>query len=156
MVDRMDDDPRKPPAQANPTGRALPTHGRFQGATTAQRSAFATVEGPIDAGSIVTQRFERNSEGRFERQIAGALLLATNAIVERGRGGDTIRVDVGRFDALWARYDDGDYGTGDAARACYEIDVAGVPTPVLLVDLDREQNPGLTRPTHGPQRIVPA
>jgi hypothetical protein len=152
----MDADSTKPPAQLNPTGRALPTHGRHQGSTVAARSAFATVEGPIEAGSLVTQRFERNSEGRFERQIAGALLLATNAIVERGRGGDTVRVDVGRFDALWARYDDGDYGTGDAARACYEIDVDGVPMPVLLLDLDREQNPGAERPTHGPQRIVPA
>ena len=65
---------------------------------------------------MVTQRFERNAEGRFERQIAGSLLLATDAIVERGRGGDTMRVDVGRFDELWARYDDGDYGTGDATR----------------------------------------
>ena len=25
-----------------------------------------------------------------------------------------MRVDVGRFDALWARYDAGDFGTGDA------------------------------------------
>ena len=105
---------------------------------------------------MVTQRFERNAEGRFERQIAGSLLLATDAIVERGRGGDTMRVDVGRFDELWARYDAGDYGTGDAAAARYELDIKGEPTPVLLVDLDRESNPDLTRPTHGPQRIVPA
>ena len=152
----VDFDADKPPAQANPTGRSLPTHGRHQGSTSTARSAFATVEGQIEAGSLVTQRFERNSEGRFERQIAGELLLATDAIVERGRGGDTIRVDVGQFDALWARYDGGDYGTGDAAQARYELAVAGEPLPVLLVDVDREQNPGLSRPTHGPQRIVRA
>ena len=155
-MDRVDFDADKPPAQANPTGRSLPTHGRHQGSTSTARSAFATVEGPIEAGSLVTQRFERNSEGRFERQIAGELLLATDAIVERGRGGDTIRVDVGQFDALWARYDGGDYGAGDATQARYELTVAGEPLPVLLVDVDREQNPGLSRPTHGPQRIVPA
>ena len=56
----------------------------------------------------------------------------------------------------WARYDAGDFGTGDATTARYEIDVQGEPTPVLLVDVDRESNPDLTRPTHGPQRIVPA
>ena len=50
----------------------------------------------------------------------------------------------------------GDFGTGDATTARYEIDVKGEPTPVLLVDVDRESNPELTRPTHGPQRIVPA
>jgi hypothetical protein len=152
----MDFEPDRPPAQTNPTGRSLPTHGRHGRSTSAARSAFATVEGPIVAGSLVTQRFERNSEGRFERQIAGELLLAANAIVERGRGGDTIRVDVGRFDALWARYDSGDYGEGDAARARYELDVEGGRLPVLLVDVDREQDPDMSRPTHGPQRIVPA
>jgi len=151
----MDSDANKPPAQANPTGRSLPTHGRHQGATTTARSAFATVEGPIESGSLVTQRFERNSEGRFERQIAGELLLVTNAIVERGRGGDTIRVDVGQFDELWARYDSGDFGDGDAARACYELAVGDVQMPILLVDVDREKNPEMSRPTHGPQRIVP-
>jgi len=152
----MDFDADKPPAQANPTGRSLPTHGRHEGSTTAARSAFATVEGPIENGSLVTQRFERNSEGRFERQIAGELLLRTDAIVERGRGGDTVRVDVAQFDALWARYDSGDFGDGDAARALYEIDIAGQPAPVALLDVDREQNPDRSRPTHGPQRIVPA
>lgn len=152
----MDLDASRPPAQANPTGRSLPTHGRHQGSTSTARSAFATVEGPIEAGSLVTQRFERNSEGRFERQIAGELLLVTNAIVERGRGGDTIRVDVGQFDALWARYDSGDFGAGDAGHARYELTVGEGQMPVLLVDVDREQNPELSRPTHGPQRIVPA
>ena len=121
------------------------------------RSAFATVEGPIEAGSMVTQRFERNPEGRFERQIGR---LATprhgHAIVERGRGGDTMRVDVGRFDELWARYDAGDFGTGDATTARYEIDVKGERAPVLLVDVDRESNPERRGRTHGPQRIVPA
>src|SRR5260370_282262 len=76
----MDFESTPPPPQANPTGRALPTHGRHQGSTGPVRSAFATVEGPIEAGSMVTQRFERNAEGRFERQIAGSLLLATDAI----------------------------------------------------------------------------
>jgi len=152
----VDFDANKPPAQANPTGRSLPTHGRHQGSTNAARSAFATVEGPIESGSLVTQRFERNGEGRFERQIAGELLLRTDAIVERGRGGDTVRVDVARFDALWARYDSGDYGSGDGTRALYELDVAGEALPVALVDVDREKNPNRDRPTHGPQRIVPA
>ena len=152
----MDFDQNKPPAQSNPTGRSLPTHGRHQGSTTAARSSFATVEGPIVAGSMVTQRFERNSEGRFERQIAGELLLAADAIVERGRGGDTIRVDVGRFDVLWARYDSGDYGDGDATQALYALDLEGGQLPVKIVDVDREQHPSESRPTHGPQRIVPA
>ncbi len=67
-----------------------------------------------------------------------------------------MRVDVGRFDELWTRYDAGDFGTGYATTARYEIDVKGEPTPVLLVDIDRENYPDLTRPTHGPQRIVPA
>lgn len=152
----MDFDSNTPPPQANPTGRALPTHGRHQGSSGTVRSAFATVEGPIEAGSMVTQRFERNPEGRFERQIAGSLLLATDAIVERGRGGDTMRVDVGRFDELWARYDADDYGTGDVTRALYEIDVNGEQVPVVLLDVDRENNPSMSRPTHGPQRIIPA
>jgi hypothetical protein len=152
----MDFDADRPPAQANPAGRTLPSHGRHGGAKAASRSAFATVEGPITTDAIVTQRFERNSEGRFERQIAGALLLATNAIVERGRGGDTVRVDVGQFDALWARYDLGDYGGGDETRACYDLDVDGRPVPVVLVDVDREESPGESRPTRGPQRILPA
>jgi hypothetical protein len=152
----VDFDQNKPPAQSNPTGRSLPTHGRHQGTTGAVRSAFANVEGPIVAGSLVTQRFERNSEGRFERQIAGELLLAANAIVERGRGGDTMRVDVGRFDALWSRYDSGDYGDGDATQARYSLEIEGGALTVLLVDVDREQNGELTRPTHGPQRIIPA
>ena len=150
----MSFDENKAPAQANPTGRSLPTHGRHQGSTNAARSSFATVEGPIESGSLVTQRFERNGEGRFERQIAGELLLRTDAIVERGRGGDTMRIDVAQFDALWARYDGGDFGSGDAVRALYEIDVAGEKLPVALLDVDREQNPGMTRDTHGPQRIV--
>jgi len=152
----MEFDASKPPAQANPTGRSLPTHGSHQGSPTTTRSAFATVEGPIESGSLVTQRFERNSEGRFERQIAGELLLITDSIVERGRGGDTMRVDVGQFDALWARYDSGDFGGGDAARARYELNVGDTQMPVLLVDADREQNPEMSRPTRGPQRIVPA
>jgi hypothetical protein len=122
----------------------------------AARSSFATVEGPIEAGSLVTQRFERNSEGRYQRQISGQLLLATDAIVERGRGGDTVRIEVARFDALWSRYDAGDYGEGDQVEAHYEITVDGRPVAVLLQDLDRKQNPDESRPTHGPQRIVPA
>jgi hypothetical protein len=153
----MDYEQNKPPAQANPTGRALPSHGRHQGATVSSaRSSFATVEGPIEAGSLVTQRFERNSEGRYQRQISGQLLLATDAIVERGRGGDTVRIEVAQFDAVWARYDAGDYGDGDETEARYEITVAGRPVPVLLQDVDRERNPGESRPTRGPQRIVPA
>ncbi len=150
----MSFDENRPPAQANPTGRSLPSHGRHRGTTSAARSAFATVEGPIESGSLVTQRFERNDEGRFERQIAGELLLRADAIVERGRGGDTMRIDVAQFDALWTRYDSGDFGSGDAVRALYELEIAGEQVPVALLDVDREQNPGMTRPTHGPQRIV--
>ena len=146
----MDFDESKPPAQANPTGRSLPTHGRHQGSATAARSAFATVEGPIESGSLVTQRFERNGEGRFERQVAGELLLRTDAIVERGRGGDTVRVDVARFDALWARYDSGDYGSGDPARALCELESRVRQLPVALVDVDREKNPARGPPDSRP------
>jgi hypothetical protein len=41
-------------------------------------------------------------------------------------------------------------------RARYELTVGEAQMPVLLVDIDREQNPEMSRPTHGPQRIVPA
>ena len=44
-LDAMDFESNTPPPQANPTGRALPTHGRHQGSTGPVRSAFATVDG---------------------------------------------------------------------------------------------------------------
>lgn len=154
----MDRDFDQPPESVKPTGRALPTHGQHAGGRpAAARAAIVTVEGPIDGNALVTQSFERNSEGRYERKLAGELLLALDAIVESGRGGDTARIRVERFNELWRRYDDGDYGTGAVGHGVYTIETpAGDELPVWLVDDDRLAHPHETRPTHGPQRIVPA
>jgi hypothetical protein len=147
----------RPTESAKPTGRALPTHGRQGERPSAARAAVVTVEGPINARSLVTQSFERNSEGRYERKLAGELVLALDAIVESGRGGDTVRIRVDRFNELWARYDAGDYGSGSVEQAVYTIETpGGVELPVWLIDEDRAASPHETRPTHGPQRIVPA
>jgi hypothetical protein len=56
------------------------------------------------------------------------------------------------FDAIWARYDAGDYGSGQAGNAVYE-DIEALPT-VWVVDSDVSANP--ERPvgsTRGPQQI---
>jgi hypothetical protein len=154
----MDRDFDQPPESAKPSGRALPTHGQHAaGRPASARAAIVTVEGPIDGSSLVTQSFERNSEGRYERKLAGELLLALDAIVESGRGGDTARIRVERFNDLWRRYDEGDYGEGKVGHAVYTIQTpAGTDLQVWLVDDDRVAHPLEERPTHGPQRIVPA
>jgi hypothetical protein len=140
-----------------PTSRALPTHGAQGERPAAARAAIVNVEGPIKANSFVTQSFERNSEGRYERKLAGELLLAVDAVVETGRGGDTVRVRVERFNTLWSRYDAGDYGTGKVGLGIYTLETpAGAELPVWLVDEDRLAHPLDERPTRGPQRIMPA
>ena len=118
---------------------------------TGRPSKTANVEGPIKAGTFVTQRFERNGEGElFERKVAADIILALDAVVESKGYTAKIRVDV--FDAIWSRYDAGDYGTGQAGNAVY-ADIEGLPT-VWLVDSDVLANP--ERPpaaTRGPQQI---
>ncbi len=142
---------------AKPAARALPTHGSREGRPAAARAAIVNVEGPIRPDSFVTQSFERNSEGRYERKLAGELLLALDAVVETGRGGDTVRVRVERFNSLWSRYDSGDYGSGKVGLGIYKLETpSGVELPVWLVDEDRLAHPREERPTRGPQRIIPA
>jgi hypothetical protein len=118
---------------------------------TGRPSKTAIVEGPIVPGTVVTQRFERNGDGEmFERKVAADLILLLDAVVESKGYTAKIRVDV--FDAIWARHDAGDYGTGDARHAVYD-DIETVPT-VWLVDSDIAANP--ERPvasTRGPQQI---
>jgi hypothetical protein len=82
--------------------------------------------------------------------VAADIIVLLDAIVESKGYTAKIRVDV--FDAIWARYDAGDYGSGQAGHALYD-DIETLPT-VLLVDADLIVNPA--RPpasTHGPQRI---
>ena len=141
------------PPPSTQTARALPTHSVRPGATTANAkpSKIANVEGPIVPGTFVTQRFERNGEGdMFERKVAADLIVLLDAIVESKGYTAKIRVDV--FDAIWSRYDAGDYGSGQAAHAVYD-DVEGLP-PVSVVDSDLATNPE-RRPaaTRGPQQI---
>ena len=103
-------------------------------------------------GTLVTQRFQRNGEGElFERKVAADLILLLDAVVESK--GYTAKIRVNVFDAIWTRYDAGDYGSGTAGNAVYD-DIDSLPT-VWLVDADVAANPA--RPlaeTHGPQRIV--
>ena len=84
-------------------------------------------------GTFVTQRFQRNADGEmFERKVAADLIVL--------------------LDAIWARYDAGDYGSGEAGHAAYD-DVDGVPQ-IWVFDADLAANP--ERPvgsTHGPQQI---
>ena len=102
-------------------------------------------------GTFVTQRFQRNADGEmFERKVAADLIVLLDAIVESKGYTAKIRVDV--FDAIWARYDAGDYGSGRPGLAVYD-DIDSVPQ-VLVVDADISANP--ERPvasTRGPQRI---
>lgn len=60
-----------------------------------------------------------------ERKVDADLILLLDAVVESKGYTAKIRVDV--FDAIWKRYDAGDYGSGEAGRAVYE-DVEGLPT----------------------------
>jgi hypothetical protein len=152
-VARDNRDDRYAPPVSTQTARVLPTHTVRAGSTTAtgRPSKTANVEGPITAGTVVTQRFERNADGElFERKVAADLIVLLDAIVESKGYTAKIRVEV--FDSIWERYDAGDYGTGEAGRAVYD-DVEGLPT-IWLVDSDIASNPA--RPpasTRGPQQI---
>ena len=135
------------------TSRVLPTHTVRAGSTTpsARPSKTANVEGPIVPGTYVTQRFQRNGDGEmFERKVAADLILLLDAVVESK--GYTAKIRVDAFDAIWSRYDAGDYGSGQAGQAVYD-DVEGLPS-VAVVDADVARNP--ERPpasTRGPQQI---
>jgi hypothetical protein len=148
-----DRDNRNAPPPSTQTSRALPTHTVRSGSTvsTGQPSKVANVEGPIKAGTYVTQRFQRNGDGElFERKVAADIVLLLDAVVESKGYTAKIRVDV--FDAIWSRYDAGDYGSGQPGHAVYD-DVEGLPA-VCVVDSDVAANPD--RPpasTRGPQQI---
>ncbi|MDX6453555.1 MAG: hypothetical protein QOH16_3604 [Gaiellaceae bacterium] len=152
-MDNRDRDNRNTPPPSTQTARVLPTHTVRSGSTmaTGKPSKVANVEGPIKAGTFVTQRFQRNGDGElFERKVAADLIVLLDAIVESKGYTAKIRVDV--FDAIWARYDAGDYGSGQAGNAVYE-DIEALPT-VWVVDSDVSANP--ERPvgsTRGPQQI---
>lgn len=152
-MDRQDRDNRNALPQSTQTERALPTHTVRSGSTaaTAKSSKTANVEGPIKAGTYVTQRFQRNGDGElFERKVAADLILLLDAVVESKGYTAKIRVDV--LDAIWARYDAGDYGSGQAGNAVYE-DLEALPT-VWLVDADLAANPEHPpASTRGPQQI---
>lgn len=152
-MEHRDRDNRNALPPSTQTSRALPTHTVRSGSTVAagRPSKTANVEGPIKAGTYVTQRFERNGEGElFERKVAADLILLLDAVVESKGYTAKIRVDV--FDGIWARYDAGDYGSGQAGQAVYD-DVEALPS-VMVVDSDVAANP--ERPpasTRGPQQI---
>lgn len=131
-MEHRDRDNRDALPVSTQTARVLPTHTTRAGSTTAtgRPSKTANVEGPITAGTFVTQRFERNADGElFERKVAADIILLLDAVVESKGYTAKIRVDV--LDAIWARYDAGDYGSGKAGHAVYD-DVEGLPTIWLL------------------------
>src|SRR3954464_4576914 len=146
-----DDTQATPPATQ--TSRSLPTHTERSKSRPASGtpSKVAHVEGPIRPGTLVTQRFQRNADGElFERKVDADLIVLLDAIVESK--GYTAKIRVGVFDAIWARYDAGDYGSGKAGHAVYD-DIESVP-PVWVVDGDVIAHP--ERPvasTRGPQHI---
>src|SRR3954469_22921315 len=151
MRHERDDNQASPPATQ--TSRSLPTHTQRSGSKPGSGvpSKVANVEGPIRPGTLVTQRFQRNGDGElFERKVAADLILLLDAVVESK--GYTAKIRVDAFDAIWARYDAGDYGSGRAGRAVYD-DIEALP-PVEVLDSDvcanPERPPGSTR---GPQRI---
>jgi hypothetical protein len=152
-MEHRDRDNRNAPPPSTQTSRVLPTHTVRSGSTvaTGQPSKTANVEGPIKAGTYVTQRFQRNGDGElFERKVAADLILLLDAVIESKGYTAKIRVEV--FDAIWTRYEGGDYGSGQAGHAVYD-DIEGLP-PVWLVDSDVAANP--ERPpasTRGPQQI---
>src|SRR5437763_3869731 len=145
------------PPPATQTSRTLPTHTTRSGSTKAagKPSKVANVEGPIRPGTLVTQRFERNGDGElFERKIDADLIVMLDAVVESKGYTAKIRVDV--FDAIWARYDAGDYGSGRVGLAVYD-DIDSIPK-VCVVDDDINARPETrVASTRGPQqiRIVP-
>ena len=147
------DDIQAPPPSTQ-TSRMLPTHTVRAGSKVGagKPSKVANVEGPIRPGTVVTQRFERNGDGElFERKVDADLIVMLDAIVESKGYTAKIRVDV--FDAIWARYDAGDYGSGKAGHAVYD-DIDSVPQ-VWVVDADVSAHP--ERPvasTRGPQQIM--
>jgi hypothetical protein len=151
MAHNWDDTNAPPPATQ--TSRMLPTHNAGSGSTApkGKPSKVANVEGPIRPGTIVTQRFQRNGDGEmFERKVEADLIVMLDAIVESKGYTAKIRVDV--FDAIWARYDAGDYGLGRAGLAVYD-DIDSVPK-VCVVDADLSAHP--ERPvgsSRGPQQI---
>ncbi len=149
----QDRDNRNTLPPSTQTSRALPTHTVRSGSTTAtgKPSKVANVEGPIKAGTMVTQRFQRNGDGEmFERKVAADLILLLDAVVESKGYTAKIRVDV--FDAIWSRYDAGDYGSGQPGNAVYD-DIEGLPA-VSLVDTDVAANPDRSLgSTRGPQQI---
>jgi hypothetical protein len=152
----FDRDDTEAPPPATQTSRMLPTHTQRSGSRPGSGSAkVANVEGPIRPGTLVTQRFQRNGDGElFERKVDADLIVMLDAVVESKGYTAKIRVDV--FDAIWARYDAGDYGAGRAGLAVYD-DVDSVPK-VCVVDADIRANPD--RPvasTRGPQllQLVP-
>lgn len=152
-MEHRDRDNRNALPPSTQTSRALPTHTARSASTvaTGQPSKTANVEGPIKAGTFVTQRFQRNGDGEmFERKVAADLILLLDAVVESKGYTAKIRVEV--FDAIWARYDAGDYGSGQAGNAVYD-DIQSLPAVVVL-DGDIAANPD--RPpasTRGPQQI---
>jgi hypothetical protein len=153
-MDQQDRDNRTAPPVSTQTSRALPTHPVRSGSTTGAgkpSSKIANVEGPIIAGTFVTQRFQRNGDGELvERKVAADIIVLLDAVVESKGYAAKIRVDI--FDSIWARYDGGDYGSGEAGKAVYD-DIETLPT-VWLVDSDIVANP--VRPlssTRGPQQI---
>ena len=152
-MSQRDRDNWNAPPPSTQTARALPTHSVRAGSTTstAKPSKIANVEGPIVPGTFVTQRFERNGEGEmFERKVEADVILMLDAVVESKGYTAKIRVDV--FDSIWARYDAGDYGTGQAGHAVYD-DVDALPT-VWVVDGDLTANPDRSpAATRGPQQI---
>ncbi len=95
-------------------------------------------------GTFVTQRFQRNGDGElFERKVAADLIVMLDAVVESKGYTAKIRVDV--FDwVLGARYDSGDYGSGNAAHAVYD-DIDTLPT-VWLLDGDVSATPSVASP----------
>src|SRR5437868_12314199 len=128
------------PPPATQTSRTLPTHTTRSGSTKAagKVSKVANVEGPIRPGTLVTQRFQRNGDGElFERKVDADLIVLLDAVVESKGYTAKIRVDV--FDAIWSRYDAGDYGSGQAGHAVYD-DGEGLPT-LWVIDSDVAANP---------------
>ena len=66
--------------------------------------------------------------------------------------GYTAKIRVDAFEAIWARYDSGDYGVGKAGLGVYD-DIEGLPK-VMVVDEDVLANPDRSpSSTLGPQRI---
>ena len=148
-----DRDDIQAPLPSTQTSRALPTHTLRSGSAmaTGKSSKIANVEGPIKPGTVVTQRFERNGDGElFERKVDADLIVMLDAIVESKGYTAKIRVDV--FDAIWARYDAGDYGSGEAGNAVYD-DIDSLPQ-VWVVDADISAHPEKpVASTSGPQQI---